>query len=419
MSTSVKFFHAGMTGAPQVSNAWGDLTALLDACLVNGYSVRPVQGIRREGGTATVDCNAHGFAVHQVVCIEGAAAAAYNGEQRITAITANSFSFAVTGEPPTPDAGGAISAKVAPLGWETAFSGTHKRAYRSKHPQSPKNMLLIDNAVKPGYTTTWAKWANVGIVESMSDIDTITGAQAPFDPAFPGQNWGPVRANQWGWYKWMQARASSGSTDSTGDGGAGNRNWVLVGDARRFYLFLAPMISGSYSGRCFYAFGDIESAKPGDAFATLLAADDFLLSSDAYGFPGQRGDCGLASMLAWSGKLLLRSHTQMGLPVRCAAASLNTETSAPSISGRGSVPYPNGADYSLLLLPVYLLQEDRHLRGRVPGLLWVPHTRPVPDMTVVDNVVGQPGRRFLLLRMGYQPESEGAQVAFDISGPWG
>jgi hypothetical protein len=44
--------------------------------------------------------------------------------------------------------------------------------------------------------------------------------------------------------------------------------------------------------------------------------------------------------------------------------------------------------------------------------------RPYTDQTIVDNVVGQAGRRFLLVRTQHGSETEGAQVAFDITGPW-
>jgi len=44
--------------------------------------------------------------------------------------------------------------------------------------------------------------------------------------------------------------------------------------------------------------------------------------------------------------------------------------------------------------------------------------RPYSDQTLVENVIGQAGRRFLLLRTQYSSETEGAMVAFDITGPW-
>jgi hypothetical protein len=117
-----------------------------------------------------------------VVEIAGADQPEYNGQFRVhRRRPMTTFTYAVTGTPVSPaTTATSLSAKVAPLGWEKPFSSTHKAAYRSKNPQSPQNLLLIDNSLKtPNYTTGWAKWANVGIVEDLSDIDTIVGAQAP------------------------------------------------------------------------------------------------------------------------------------------------------------------------------------------------------------------------------------------------
>ena len=115
--------------------------------------------------------------------------------------------------------------------------------------------------------------------------------------------------------------------------------------------------------------------------------------------------------------MLLRNHTQLGNPVRFGLTSLNTNN-GQQICGRGPMPFPNGADYSLWLLPTYVRQEDGHMRGILPGMLWMPQDRPYSDQTIVDNVVGQEGRRFLLVRTQYSSETEGAQIAFDITGPW-
>jgi hypothetical protein len=308
---------------------------------------------------------------------------------------------------------------VAPLGWEKPFAGTHKAAYRSKNPTSPQNLLRIDDSLKtPGYTTTWAKWANVGIVEDLADIDTIVGAQAPFDPSKPTQNWQQVAASQWGWYKWYHARQAG--YDNSGDGGAGARNWVLVGDDRLFYLFCTHQAGYNWYGRTSYCFGDITSFKPGDQYGTVLAADDIYWSNSSASYasyPGQSSGYGLAMSLDFTGKVLLRSHTQLGNPVRFGVTSLNLGNNQ-QVCGRGPMPFPNGPDYSLWLLPTYVREESGHMRGLMPGMFWMPQDRPYSDQTIVDNVVGQEGRRFLLVRSQYSSDSEGAQFAFDITGPW-
>ncbi|WP_440109392.1 hypothetical protein [Acidovorax sp. BL-A-41-H1] len=418
---TVKYFNSGMTGAPQISNNWGDLVTMLDACLVNGFALKAIDTLTCVDGMATATISAgHAYRPEQVVEIAGADQPEYNGEVRVIAATATSFTYAVIGTPVSPATSAtSISAKVAPLGWEKAFAGTNKAAYRSQNPASPQNLLLIDDSLKtPGYTTTWAKWANVGIVEDLSDIDTIVGAQAPFDPNNPTQNWKQVQANQWGWYKWYHARTSG--YDNSGDSGGGNRNWVLIGDDRLFYLFVTNAAGYGWYGRNGYCFGDITSFKPADNYATVLAAEDIYWSNSSSGYssyPGQYNGYGLTQSLEFTAKVLLRNHTQLGNPVRFGLTSLNTNN-GQQVCGRGPMPFPNGPDYSLWLLPTYVRQEDGHMRGLMPGMLWMPQDRPYSDQTIVDNVVGQTGRKFLLVRTQYSSEAEGAQIAFDITGPW-
>ena len=417
---SVKYFTSGMAGAPQVANAWGDLVALLDACLINGFALKALDSLTASNGVATATiASGHSYQPYQVLLIAGADQPEYNGLVRVLATTTTTFTYAVAGTPASPaTTATSLSSKVAPLGWEKPFAGTHKGAYRSQNPQSPQNLLLVDDGLKiPGYTTTWAKWANVGIVEDLADLDTIVGAQAPYDPNSPTQNWKQVTANQWGWYKWYHARQSG--YDTAGDGGTGSRNWVLIGDDRLFFLFLSNAAGYSWYGRNSYCFGDLLSFKPGDQYGTLLAADVVLSStSGSYSsYPGQYNGYGLEMSLDFTGKVLLRNHTQLGNPVRFGVCSLNTNNSQ-QICGRGNIPFPNGADYSLWLLPTYVQQEDGHLRGLMPGMYWIPQDRPYSDQTIVDNVVGQAGKRFLLVRTQYSSETEGAQIAFDITGPW-
>jgi len=418
---TVKYFNSGMTGAPQIANNWGDLVSMLDACLVNGFALKAIDTLTSAGGIATATISSgHAYRPDQVVLIAGAEQPEYNGQFRVLTTTTTTFTFAVTGTPVSPATTTSIlSAKVAPLGWEKPFAGTNKAAYRSKNPQSSQNLLLIDNSLKtPGYTTSWAKWANVGIVEDLADIDTIVGAQAPYDPNNPTQNWKQVSSGQWGWYKWYHARQAG--YDNYGDSGGGNRNWVLVGDDRLLYLFCSSAAGYGWYGRSSYCFGDITSFKPGDNYATVLCADDVYWSNSNGGYssyPGQFNGYGLASSLDFAGKVLLRNHTQLGNPVRFGVTSLNTNN-GQQICGRGPTPFPNGADYSLWLLPTYVRQEDGHIRGLMPGMLWMPQDRPYSDLTIVDNVVGQAGKRFLLVRTQYSSETEGAQIAFDITGPW-
>lgn len=416
---SVKYFNSGMAGAPQVSNNWGDLITMLDACLINGFNLKAIDSLTSQDGIATASITTgHAYQAGQILNINGATQTEYNGEHRVIATTATTFTYAITGAPSSPaSTTTSLSAMVSPLGWEAPFTGTNKRAYRSKNPLSPGNMLLIDDGIKANeYADTWAKWANVGIVEGLADIDTIVGSQAPFDASKPTQNWQQWEANQWGWFKWYHAQQSG--YDIYGDGGGGDRNWVLIGDDRLFYLFITNQKDYNWYGRNFYCFGDIESFKPGDRYHTVLCADDHYWSNNNYSsYPGQYNGYGLTHTLNWNGKAMLRNHTQVGNYIRWGVTSLNTGNNQ-QICGRGNLPFPNGADYSLWLMPTYVRQEDGHMRGTMPGMHWMHQDRPYSDQTIIDNVVGQSDKQFVLVRTQYSSDSEGAQVAFDITGPW-
>ena len=50
---SVKYFNSGMTGAPQISNNWGDLVTMLDACLINGFALKAIDTLTFADGVAT------------------------------------------------------------------------------------------------------------------------------------------------------------------------------------------------------------------------------------------------------------------------------------------------------------------------------------------------------------------------------
>lgn len=420
LASPVKFFHSGMPGAPSLLPAWGSLTSLLDAVLINGFGLTSVASITVTGGIATASVpGGHVLQIDQVALIGGAVQTVMNDEFRVTARTATSFQFAApAGAPATVT--GTLTARVSPLNWEIAFTGASKRAYRSKNAQSAKNMLLINDGLKtPGYTTTWAKWANVGIVSAMTDIDTITGIQAPFNPSKPTLNWANVDANQWGWFKWYFGR--NFGTDTSGDAGGAARNWVIIGDDRLFYLFTTHNEQFSPYGRAAYVFGDLVSYRPGDVTGTVLAADESQNSSnETLTWPGSAMDYSFPTNESGStrGKIMLRGHTQIGLPVRWRTQAMFTFQSGGFQAATGQLPFPNAADYGLWLLPTYCRQADDNVRGLMPGLNWLPQIQSYPDLTILDNVESAPGKKFALISSQMSNSNLGVQTAFDIVGPW-
>lgn len=426
MNYPVKHYTSTMEGAPQLTNDWGCITALLDAVLVNGFNLKSISGITSAAGVATASITlGHLYQIGQVLLVAGADQPEYNGEVRVTATTATTFSYAITGSPISPATGASITSKVAPLGWEIAFTGINKRAYRSSNVTSNRPYLRVDDGKDPVYGATYAKKAKVTMAQGMSDVDTFVGARAPYNSAAPTMNeigTGSGVTAVDGWYKWYYARVLGQATDSDPQG-AGNRNWFLVGDDRGFYFLPAHNTNG---GRAGYCFTDFESFRSVDGFNTLLCATDSYTAANAYysGW-GDYGDNDIANRfqrtLDYSGKTLMRDYIQIGDPVRAGFTSLNTNN-GQTISGYSTgIPWPNGPDYSLLLHPVYLRQENGHMRGKIPGLFWVHNDKPLADLNTVTNVVGYPGKTFMVVDMAYSSASVryvGSRVAFDITGPW-
>lgn len=422
---SVKHYTNTMASAPQLDNEWGELTGLLDAVLVNGFGFKTIDSITRVGNIATATVSTgHPYGIGQVLAIAGCDQAAYNGEFRVVAISANTFDFEVQGAPASPaTTASAISAKVAPLGFEIVFSATNKRAYRSTHPESAKPLLVVYDGLKtPGYTTSWAKWANVGIAESMSDIDTITGAQAPFDPLAPKKNWQQTQANQWGWFKWYWARPNPTNYIDTANSQSGVKNWVLVGDDRYFQIWINPY--GNHQGatgyRHPYQFGEPTSFKAEDAYCCVLVADDHLQSNSVNGAagngaPGMDAGGGLATNGNSIGHTVLKNYSGLVPAVGWSAWHI------AGISGRtATLPLPNGPDYAIWMQPIYMREDGGHARALMPGVACLPHEFPLPDMSIVNNVQGQSGKKWMVIVQSAPAGSSfySGQVAVDITGPW-
>ena len=100
--------------------------------------------------------------------------------------------------------------------------------------------------------------------------------------------------------------------------------------------------------------------------------------------------------------------------------SLN-DGNSQSISNRsGFIPFPNGPDYSLILHPIYLRESavGGHLRGVLPGMLWIHQNQPYGHLSMIDNVIGYEGKKFLIVTMDYSSEGNTSGFAYDITGPW-
>lgn len=248
-NTDIKFYVHTNNNAPQLQNAYGSMINVLDACLVNGINIGGVSSLTASGTTITaLFSSAHNLMQYQVIKITGAVQPEFNGEHRILTVpNAQSVTFELAAAPSTTTATGTITASLPPLGWEKPFSSSNpngggKAAYRSKNLLLPSRPFLrVVDELDPAYNIVYAKYAKVGLVEDMTDINTMLGVQAPFDSVDPDKNWNATGVGVSvinGWAKWYYARSGTlGGANDTSAPASGNRNYIVVGTADYFYIY--------------------------------------------------------------------------------------------------------------------------------------------------------------------------------------
>ena len=412
MTTQVKHFLSSHQNAPVIAEVWGDLITLLDAVLVNGFNQFTITSITLSGTTATVTiAGGHKYSIGQVLIVSGADQAGYNKEFVIgEPITATTFTYQVTGSPVSP-ATGTVIVKVAPLGFDKPFNGTNKAVYRSPNVASNRPYLRVDHSLDPLYNTAYAKYGRVTMAESMTGIDTFgAGGRAPYNPTTPTINevaFGSGATVQNGWYKWYTTKAGSQETAAAV---AGARAWAIVGDDRGFYFHISNTANTVFNT---YGFTDFLSFKTDDAYDTLLMACD-------WSWPANRSDATIGNNnFAYSndywGKALMRDYTQNGVYTSAAFCTYNPTNSQLISGATAAVPYPNGTDFGLVLLPVTLRENAGHLRGQMPGMYFIPQAvyNTYPHATILDSPTGYSGRKFLILS-----DQTNIRIAYDITGPW-
>lgn len=381
-STDIKFYVHTNTSAPQLQNAFGCMIDVLDACLVNGFGSQAVSTLTANGPTVTVAFeSAHKYMQYQVINIANADQSEFNGEHRILTLPdANTITFELAITPSVTTATGAITCSLPPLGWEKPFSSNGKAAYRSANTLlTSRPYLRVIDALDPAYTSTYAKYAKVGIVEDMIDIDTMLGVQAPYDSAAPDKNWvatgsGSTVIN--GWSKWYYSLNAASSADSLAPT-AGSRQYIIVGNSDYFYILPSVVPNNEYT--LTYGFG---------SFKSLLHADgsNNFLSSTLNSFPANQSAnkasfTGLAGNNTYQKVLLQRSYNQAAAYKEAKIASLGVVQQINS----GSQDYVGG--YSLtnvaLFAPIFI--NESVLRGQVQNLYWLFQSEPYLNFQLIEK----------------------------------
>lgn len=245
MSGQVKWFSSENFNAPSLGNNWGDLINVLNKCLIDGYGSQNITSIVISDGVGVATFpGAHKLEMFQWVKFAGATNTTLNNEFKVLGLTTNTIEFLI--DLPDQTITESIACSLAPLGWSKPFSDTGRAVFQAKDTSKNPYYLRVDDTCDPLHTPTRAKFAKVGILESCTGIDDISGPQAPFDPLLPTKNWvgtGSAVGNTGayiGWAKWVYATSDTASSSSfplSNTALDGVRDWILVGDDANFYIF--------------------------------------------------------------------------------------------------------------------------------------------------------------------------------------
>ena len=381
-------FDSSQPGAPVLSGTAGALRTLLKACLVDGFGAGAVATLTVSGGIATATyAGAHPFKVGYVALFAGATPAGLNGNKVILSATGTSVTFAAPGVPDGA-ATGTITSKAAPAGWQELFAGALANviALKPSVVEATGCVLRVDD--------TGAINARVRAYEAMSDISTGVG-MTPLESQAAGGLW---------WPKSATANATA-------------RAWILVADARGFYLAVAPAGGDRYT--LLFA-GDIASLKSGDAYGYLLTGNQGD-QTNASSVPD--GCVGYSHRSARTGAYLVRGYTAIGQSTAAQRLGAHHNGSTADVyagtAGYSLGAYPNGANNGLLTGALEL--HAAGLRGTLPGLL-----HPVQDCgtsfatgATVDGTDDLAGRRLLAIRTGPPAGGTVGTVFIDTTGNWG
>ncbi|MDH0562213.1 hypothetical protein [Acinetobacter courvalinii] len=409
-STDIKFYVHTNTNAPQLQNTFGCLIDVLDVCLVTGSGSQTVATLTTSGTTATVSFgSAHNLMQYQVIKISGANQTEFNGEHRILTIpNANSITFQLAVTPSVTTATGTIICSLPSLGWQKPFNGPGKAAYRSSNTLlASRPYLRVVDSLDTAYNTDYAKYAKVGIVEDMTDIDTMLGVQSPYDPSNPDKNWvgtgtGTNVIN--GWAKWYYARSNDWQVDANSDtlpivGGV--RNWMLVGNQDCFYLFINPTTNRNYKFP--YGFGSFNNYLSSDLYSNFLSATLDYSSAGTI-----TNKAGLTCLASTTSQTLLLQRNIVNEVTPQITANVVSMFNKQNVCHSGSVDYlaSYNAAGGWLFAPVIVLENGNLPRGQLSLINWLMQAKD----DGVDNVFSDGDRGYLLISVTCAQGKNGAIV---------
>ncbi len=435
---TVKFFTSKNNNAPQLLNVQGSMLTLLDACLVSGIQVGTVASLTAIDTTATATFGmVHNLMKHQVIRISGANQAEFNGNFKVKQIVdTNTITFELNTSATVANATGTINCLLAPLGFEKPFSSTTalgggRAAFRSKDEALPNRPFLrvVDERIS-GYSNNYAKYAKVGIVENMTDINTMTGVQAPYIASATTRNWNPTGSGvniKNGWAKWYYCSVGEYYTDSTdlADFSITEGDWLVVGTDTGFYVMNSidqnlDDPNGHKNLAYCYGFGAFEPIADDDLFNHFLLATNFweVAQGISYRASSYTNSISIGSdnnIFSSPGRSVFLQRGYKKSTYAQATGRKATIENTPVVSGNTNGYSVSAVEMGGVILQSPLLMEvldtSKFLpRGFLPLIKTIPHITSYADLQIVE----QSGRVFIAKEIYGNSSFAKGLVMFDL-----
>lgn len=282
----------------------------------------------------------------------------------------------------------------ASAGWGKPFQTTNVAAYRA--PAGNRFYCRVDD--------TSGAVARVFGTETMTDINTYTG---PFPNS--AQLSGGLHVHK------------STTADAT------LRSWVMIANDR-FFIMIIQSASSVWAALDYtlcgghWAFGEIVSYKPGDAYNSVILGCFSATQNSA----SSLGQISRNAYPTINGHYIARSALQIGSPVSINKVIMNDPADFPNggIGGFASyAPYPDPITGGILTSPIGVtefIQSRILVRGRLPGLWAMLHYYGLNHGDVVNGTGDLAGKSFLVTRLHGASSSAayGGHALLEISDTW-
>lgn len=248
-NTKNKWFRSTNKNIPQLTNNWGDLVRLLDACLVTGTSEQSIiNATVSSDNLETTDIvtftylEAHKYYQYQVIEVSGSELSAVNGEHRILSVSKDGLSITYKIDTSISDVGSLlnIKTKLASAGWNIRHSETNKRIYQGTSTTGKNCCFFVDNEKHPLVGDNWMKMARVGYAEDFESFEKPLGISIPnnWDNFIPYQSGSDVVMGGFNMVYATYYSPDNGLMPSSVPSD-GIREWTLIVDDSCFYLLNA------------------------------------------------------------------------------------------------------------------------------------------------------------------------------------